>query len=138
MLEFAHVLAGATIAYKIQNPLFSLPLALISHFLVDLLPHWNPRLDEEKNNGIKKTTFIFILLDSFIGLFLGLFIAFLKWPNFQRIGIIILGAFLAVLPDLIEAPFYFFGYQNKLIAKVLDFQKTTKETSLSNLEFFLK
>ena len=125
MLEFAHALTGATIAYRIQNPVISLPLALLSHSLVDLLPHWNFVLDKERKKlgKISKKTIFWLYLDSFTGLSLGLLLAFKALPHFPRFLTIIAAAFLAVLPDLIEAPYFFFNYSNKLIDKIIALQK---------------
>lgn len=35
-----HILAGAIIGLAIQEPLIALPLALLSHFVMDALPHF--------------------------------------------------------------------------------------------------
>lgn len=125
MLEFAHAATGAIIAYKINSPALALPLAFGSHFLIDQLPHWNFNLDDEKlkQGKITLSTMIFIFLDSFLGLILGLLVAAQAFPNWSKIIVIIAGAFLGVLPDLLEAPFYFWNWQNKLISKLLNFQK---------------
>lgn len=125
MLEFAHAVAGATIASKIANPAISLPLALASHFAVDLLPHWNFQLDREKQKfgKITKKTLLWLYIDSLTGLTLGLWLAKSALPNTFHALTIIAGAFLAVLPDLIEAPYFFLGKKNKFISLVMAFQK---------------
>lgn len=109
MLEFAHALTGGVIAYKIGNPLVSLPISFLSHFIVDLLPHWNPSLSKEKKKfgHIKKRTLELIVLDSLFGLFLGLSLASKKLPDTKAAIFVLLGCFLGVLPDLLEAPYYF-------------------------------
>lgn len=125
MLEFAHALTGAVIAYNIHNPVIALPLALASHFVTDFLPHWNFDLDKAKNaKGLLRGKIVYhIFVDSFLGLVLGLLVAAKTLPDVSRTVVIIAGAFLAVLPDLIEAPLYFFGWKNKFIDRLLDFQK---------------
>lgn len=126
MLEFAHALTGGVIASKIANPLVSLPLALASHFLIDLLPHWNPRLSiEKKKYGyITKKTFLVIVLDCLFGLFLGLFLAFRHLPDTSMMLKIIAGCFVGILPDLIEAPFYFLNWKNFRLTKIAVFQSS--------------
>jgi len=124
MLEFAHVLTGGVIAYKLNNPLVSLPFSFFSHFLLDLLPHWNPHLSTEKKKygQITRKTFLFILGDSFLGLLGGLFWAFKALPNLSRVAIILTGCFLSILPDLIEAPYYFLNYNKPWLKKLIVFQ----------------
>ncbi|MBI2012734.1 hypothetical protein HYS90_02270, partial [Candidatus Curtissbacteria bacterium] len=41
MTATAHALIGASIAAKITNPYLGIPLAIISHFVADLIPHWD-------------------------------------------------------------------------------------------------
>lgn len=38
-----HLLTGAVIALAVQKPLLAIPLALLSHFAVDMIPHSEPR-----------------------------------------------------------------------------------------------
>ena len=124
MLELAHALTGGVIAYEIGNPALSLPLAFASHFVVDLLPHWNPHLAKEKKRfGFisKKTTFL-VVVDSLIGLTLGLFLAFKALPDIKRMFFVVAGCFLAIFPDLVEAPFYFLHQKGKLMKKIVNFQ----------------
>ena len=54
MLETPHVIVGAAIAYKVVNPALALPLALGSHFILDITPHWNPHLSTETKKFGKK------------------------------------------------------------------------------------
>lgn len=37
-----HALTGAVIALAIDKPLLAIPLALLSHFALDIIPHYNP------------------------------------------------------------------------------------------------
>lgn len=126
MLEFAHALTGTVIAYKFQNPILGLSFALASHFAADILPHWNFSLDDEKEKygKISKNTIYFLVADSFLGLCLGLYTASKAYPNFGKIAVVLAGGLLGVLPDLVEAPFYFLGFKNKYIDKLLAFQKS--------------
>jgi hypothetical protein len=44
MLLTPHAVSGATIAVLIPDPARSVPLALASHFLLDIVPHWQETL----------------------------------------------------------------------------------------------
>ena len=41
MLLTPHTLVGVAIATNISNPFLAIPLAFISHFLGDKIPHWD-------------------------------------------------------------------------------------------------
>lgn len=124
MLELAHALTGGVLAYRIGNPALSLPLSFASHFLLDLLPHWNPHLSKEKkmHGFISQKTIFLVTLDCFIGLVLGLFIAFKSLPDLSKFITVVAGCFFGILPDLIEAPFFFLNQRSKLLKKIVDFQ----------------
>ncbi len=127
MFSFAHAFTGGTIAYAAENPLVALPLALTSHFVLDMLPHWNPDIPKEKKKfgKISKKTQFIIFLDVLLALVLGLFIASLAYvksaqtSSFVRI---ILGCFFAVLPDLIEAPLLLFNIKGEFPKRLLKIQ----------------
>lgn len=126
MLEFAHAVTGATLSSQIQNPLLSLPFCLASNFLIDCLPHWNPHIytEKQKNGRLSRKTLIFLSGDAFLGLFLGLWLASRALPDTKAAAIIVLGCFLAVSADLIEAPYYLFNWQNKYVKKLITFQRS--------------
>jgi len=113
VLETPHALVGIVIATAIPNPLLSLPLAFLSHFGVDMLPHWNWEPDA------RPLSLLGIVLDLILLEILTCYLAFqspLKWN-------LVAGAFFAILPDLLEAPYIFFGINNKMINKLCNFQR---------------
>ena len=124
MLELPHAIVGATIAIKIGNPFLSLPLAFLAHFLLDILPHWNPHIftEMQATGKVSKKSITIIALDAFLALSVGLFMALQYWPDTNRVIIILLGAFMGVVPDLVEAPYFFFHSKNKLLLKLIHFQ----------------
>jgi len=101
-----------TIASRIPNPLISLPLAFLSHFGVDMLPHWNWEPDA------RPLSLLGIVLDLILLEILTCYLAFQSPLKLNIIG----GAFFAILPDLLEAPYIFFGHNNRFIKKLCDFQ----------------
>ena len=126
MLETPHVALGAAIAINVGNPLLALPLSLFSHFLLEPLPHWNPHTYTEvtTKGKLSKATVAIIWADALTGLFLGLWLALQTLPDKQRFLQVIFACFLAVLPDLIEAPFFFFGWKPKILMKLIQFQRS--------------
>jgi len=119
MTASGHAVVGAAIATLISNPVVSLPVALVSHFVCDKVPHWDVMTDKNKT----KTQILFqSTLDVLLGFALvGLiFIYFLQVSNPT---IVLLGAFAAQLPDWLELPYFVFGkhypvfYENYRIQK---------------------
>ncbi|MBU0598494.1 hypothetical protein KKF61_05930 [Patescibacteria group bacterium] len=128
MLLLSHTLTGAVIGQKIDSQAIIIPLALISHFILDHIPHWNydvpdkydgwtflKTLPDIISSAIVYLTFIFIFPD--------------QWLN------ITLGVGFAILPDLITLSKYISGlkkifyYFNWLHTKVqADIEKGYKRT----------
>lgn len=119
MLTTPHALVGIALVAKLP-PVIGLPLALASHFILDfLIPHWNPHLftEMEKDGRLSKNTLIIIALDGLLAASLVIFFSFTTaslWP----IG----GAFLATLPDWLEAPFYLFKVKIPFLVKYVTFE----------------
>lgn len=124
MVEFPHAIVGAAIATAIPNPLISLPLAFASHFVLDLIPHWNPHIYTEikKHGKILPKTLAIIVVDSVLALSAGFWISSLALPNTTQAIAILFGAFFAVLPDLLEIPYYFFRVKNSFFIRLVDFE----------------
>lgn len=124
MVEVTHVLVGVAIATKTANPALALPLAFASHFVLDLIPHWNPHIytQMKKFGRVNGKTTALVALDSFLSLLIGLLFTLQKYPDLGQMALIVLGAFFAVLPDLLEAPYYFLGTRHPLIVKLVDFE----------------
>lgn len=127
MLETPHVIVAAAIAAKIPNPAVSLPLALASHFLLDITPHWNPHLNRETMEFGKPTrrSTAIVIIDSSLALFSGLAIASSTLPNLASFFTIVIACFLSVLPDLVESPYFFLGARSSVVlTKWIAFQKS--------------
>jgi len=126
MIELPHAVVGAAIAAKVGNPALSLPLALASHFVLDLVPHWNPHLNREisEHGKITTRTRTIIALDVLVSLGAGFFIASTALPDTARFITIAFGAFFGVLPDVAEAPFFFLKSKNKWLERLVKFQSS--------------
>ncbi len=126
MLETPHVAVGAAIATKIPNPLISIPLAFLSHFALELVPHWNPHLNTEVNKygRVSKKSTKIVILDVAVSITLGSFIAYQALPDTGHALTILAASFASVLPDVVEGPYFFFRMKSKLINKWIAFQKS--------------
>ncbi|MDO8503416.1 MAG: hypothetical protein Q7S60_01870 [bacterium] len=126
MIELPHTIVGAALAAKIGNPALALPLALASHFVLDMLPHWNPHLRTEKRTlgDIRPKTKRIVMIDVVVSIVVGVAIATTVLPDTKHFIVVLLGAFLAVLPDVLEGPYFFFNQRNKVVSRLLDFQKS--------------
>jgi len=101
-----HVLTGMIIASTVNNPVLALPLALMSHFALDGLPHYS----DEK---VVYTDFKFKLIlgaDAYIAA-LCLFLVLLLHP--VHMWIIIAGGVLAASPDLMWLPDFIAALRNQ-------------------------
>jgi len=133
MLETPHVALGAAIALKIPNPLISIPLALGSHFLLEMVPHWNPHLNTEtkKYGRPTKQSTIIATIDASIALSMGSYIAFTQSSDFIQTITILACCFASVIPDLLEAPYFFLGFRQRFFKKWIAIQKSIQaDTSL--------
>ena len=122
MLETPHVALGAAIASAIPNPLLSIPLAFASHFLLDMTPHWTPHLNTEtkKYGRLTNQTLLIIGFDLACALLLTAYLY--KYGNNNPN--ILFGAFAAILPDVVEGPYFLWGYKNKYLDIWMKFQKS--------------
>lgn len=94
MTSTNHALTGAFLAVSIKNPEVVLPLAVLSHFIVDMVPHWNHKVSKKNERPVNTAEF---LLTSFLILALALTIDVSSW--------LLLGSiFLAIAPDLMWLP----------------------------------
>jgi hypothetical protein len=126
MLETPHVFIGAAIATAIPNPFIAVPLAFASHFVLEMVPHWNPHLNSEtKKFGqpTRRSTFI-TTVDATIALVSGSFIAYQAFPDMSLVVTILACCFAAVLPDVMEGPYFFLHMKNAFIEKWISFQKS--------------
>lgn len=95
MLSTPHLLVGAAIAHSIPEPAISLPAAFASHFVLDAAPHW----DGSPSAPFSKKIIGGVMADYLFGAAL----IFLITQGDPRQAIILLGAFLATLPDFVMA-----------------------------------
>ena len=96
-----HILAGSLIAITLKDPILVIPLSFMSHFVLDVLPHFgntNHRLGDKKR--VKK--YLIVEAAGVLGIIL------LLSTGIYGLNLVTLAAFLAVMPDLEWAFRYIF------------------------------
>jgi len=125
MLATVHTFIGVVIALKFQNPWLVFPTAFFSHFLLDLVPHWDVftmcNVSEAHENITKKDK-IKAVFDFLIGLSIGLFFVLRTLPNRTLATTIFFAAAFSNLPDALEAPYVFFGNKNIVTMTIMKIQ----------------
>ena len=106
MLYLIHAVVGAIIGNNFSSVGIIFLLAVILHFLLDIIPHWDGFYDKvlfHLNGEIKinKKMFIFELIDGLLSfLFVAIFYIGFKNP------LIFLGAFFSLLPDILKTTYF--------------------------------
>lgn len=125
MLETPHIAVGAVIAKLIPNPFISVPLSFASHFILDMTPHWNPHLNTEikKYGKLKSSTLAVIAIDLVFSIVLTTFLVYKSLPNNYYALNVFLCCISSILPDVVEGPYFIFGYKNKFLEIWMKLQK---------------
>ncbi len=94
MILLAHLLLGAAIGTAVKNPILAVILALLSHYLLDLLPHIEYPIENIKQKQWHKARkdFFKVAVDIISGIILILLFS-------KNYPIIYICAFFAILPD---------------------------------------
>jgi hypothetical protein len=108
MLLITHLVAGFLIGSLVQNPIAIVILGLISHYLMDAIPHWDPKLVHVNGKrmssksdwdaqpvAIKRQVILVVLLHIPLIIY---FISFLN--DSTRFSYILLGGIAAIFPDV--------------------------------------
>jgi hypothetical protein len=95
-----HALTGAVVALAVKKPELAIPLAFISHFVIDVIPHFEAR------DLPKKFANLFIYADVVISAVLAIFLAFIFSTKVSA-WLIFICSVLAVSPDFMWAYRYF-------------------------------
>lgn len=126
MLATVHTFIGIVLALKLKNPWIALPTAFFSHFLLDIIPHWDVFTMcnvSEAHENITKEDKLKAVVDFLIGLTLGLvFVLRTASTNATLALTIFFAAALANLPDAIEAPYVFLGNKNPITVLIMRIQ----------------
>jgi len=126
MLETPHVAVGVAIATKFPNPWVSIPLALLSHVVLDKIPHWNPHLyTETKKTGhpSEKSTII-ASVDIALSFIFGSAFAYRALPDTKMALLILACSLASVFSDVIKYPYYYFHLRQKWLVKWVNFERS--------------
>lgn len=116
MTATAHALVGGAIAASISNPAIALPLASISHPILDMIPHWDLGVGWRKKN--KVTLFAESVLDLVIGIVLAYF---LFGKNINPIYLLTC-IFFSEIWDILMMPYLLFNWKFTPFSTAYDWQ----------------
>ena len=107
MLLTPHVLVGISIAAATKNPYIAVPVAFASHFVGDLVPHWDFYSEVEDGQEFTGWRPIAVMADLVLGVAFGLsFTLYALWV--LKDPVLAIGIFgsgiAAVAPDALMAP----------------------------------
>jgi hypothetical protein len=101
MTGLNHALTGALVAANINRPVIALPVALLSHFVIDAVPHWNYEL---KPHIARRQLVMFADLALSLALLLVLAATVDANPY-----LVIAGGLLGILPDTMWLRYFITG-----------------------------
>lgn len=94
-----HALTGAIVGLAIGNPIVALPLAFVSHFICDTIPHFG----RDESFTKTKAFAVMLVLDALLCMALVLFLALVR-PDYWQLAAVC--AFAAASPDFLWIPMY--------------------------------
>lgn len=128
MTATAHALVGGAIAASISNPAIALPLASLSHPILDMIPHWDFGIGWRTKN--KVTLFTESVLDLVVGILLAFFIFGKNVDPFYFLTCI----FFSEIWDILMMPYLLFKWKFPPFSTAYNLQhKIQKHTKLTFL-----
>lgn len=101
MTGLNHAVTGVLVAVAIKQPAVALPAAFLSHFVIDMLPHWDYKVP-----GLAKMRHLVTGVDLLASTWLIILLAFLL-PSHGWLALF--GGFLSILPDTMWLPYILHG-----------------------------
>ncbi len=101
----AHAVVGTVIAAKIGNPALAIPIAILSHAVLDMVPHWDAATNRKDKS--RKRLFIDSSVDALTAIAVSYSVIALVFPN-TNLFYAALIVFFSLLPDILMAPYLFF------------------------------
>lgn len=113
MLATSHALIAGVILKTIPDPKIALLMAFLSHFALDLVPHWDAT--SEVNNGSGHNTTLVgkknlpkIIFLSITDILLGFGLTYWFFSNLNS-TMLFITIIVAQFPDWLQTPYYFWG-----------------------------
>ena len=103
MTATAHALIGASLALKLANPYIGIPAALISHFIADMVPHWDAGTNHRKKTKLR------LQIEATADVVIGFVLVFLLFRNHVDPLYLYSMVIVAQLPDWLESPYSMLG-----------------------------
>lgn len=116
MLATTHAITGSVIAMISPSPLVAYLAAILSHPILDLIPHWDLMTRHVKRS--QRLVIVSSFVDAAAGFSLGFILFGGEISPFRLLGTM----FAAQLPDWIEAPYVVFGWKFPPFSWVKAFQ----------------
>lgn len=103
MMALNHAVTGAIIGLSVENPAVALPLAFMSHFALDAIPHYDPPKPQGDVALLRSNRFVYeqLVLNGALCIALVMCLAVVR-PRHWLVAAIC--AFLATSPDLMWLP----------------------------------
>ncbi len=104
MTATAHALVGGAIAAAIPNPAIAIPLALASHPVLDMIPHWDfGRRWRNKSRAL-------FLAEGIFDLTVGLVSSYIIFGAHVNLIYLLSVIFASLIFDLLMVPYWFFKW----------------------------
>lgn len=116
MTATAHALVGGAIAATIKDPVLGISLAILSHPLLDMIPHW------DAGWGWRQKTKQRLFLEASADMLLGLCFSYLLFGHGVNAIYFFSCIIAAELFDLAEIPYWFFHWDFPPFSWVYKFQ----------------
>ncbi len=118
MLLTPHTLVGVAIATNISNPYIAIPIAFISHFLGDKVPHWDFYSNTKKEERIKGWRPLAVMGDLAVGVAVGVtYTTYFLWvkQDLSLALVTFICGIASVLPDALSGLTIIGGKENKFL-----------------------
>lgn len=107
MTSTAHALVAGAIAARFSDPVFAVPVALTSHYIMDSIPHWDFGTDWRKRS--KRRTGVYAIAETVAGISIAVALYIMQVPMAHLLLVIS----ASLLPDWLETPWYIFFAKNE-------------------------
>ena len=129
MILITHAIAGAALAATQKNPLMALITGFLSHFVLDIVPHWEYRIDALQKDPLSREaipSYRKIAIDGLLGAAVPVAV-FVLW-NGANFWLIFSGLVGGLLPDALQGAHLFFP-KNKPLAALYRFHHSIQQAT---------